>query len=180
MIAHMRKHPDFIPELTFVIELDGKVVGSIFYSHAKVINSVGTEFKVITFGPVSITPNLHRQGLGRLLITHSINEAKNPGHRAIIIGGYPYHYEPYGFVGSKKYGISMPDGEFYVGIQVLPLYDGALDGITGQIHFSPAMYPDESGFEEYDKQFPYKEKLVTDSQAEFERVSVQVDKREYL
>ena len=179
MISHMRKHPDFIPELTFVIELEGKIVGSIFYSHAKVVNSDGSEFRVITFGPISITPNLHRQGLGRLLITHSISEAKKQGHSAIIIGGYPYHYEPYGFVGSKKYGISMPDGKFYVGIQALPLYKGALDGISGQIHFSPAMYPDESGLEDFDKLFPYKEKLVKDSQAEFERVSAQVDEREY-
>ena len=179
MVAQMRKHPDFIPELAFVIELDGKIVGSIFYTHSKVIQNDGAEHKVITFGPISITPNLHRQGFGRLLITHSIIEAKKQGHRAIVIGGYPYHYEPYGFVGSKKYGISMPDGKYYVGIMALPLYDGALDGITGKIHFSPAMYPDETGLEAYDKQFPYKEKLQTDSQAEFERVSAGVDNREY-
>ena len=34
-LAHtLRKHPDFIPELTFVIELDENIIGSIFYSKA--------------------------------------------------------------------------------------------------------------------------------------------------
>ena len=30
----MRSHPDFIPELAFVLELDGKIVGNIMYTKA--------------------------------------------------------------------------------------------------------------------------------------------------
>lgn len=180
LIVHcLRKHSDFIPELTFVIELEGNIAGGIFYSHSKVVDKNKAEHKTLTFGPVSIAPHLHRQGLGRILISHSIAEAKKLGHRAIIIGGYPYHYQTYGFTGAKKYGISATDGNYYVGILALPLFEGALDNVSGCIHFTEAMETDERELEQFDKGFPQKEKLVKDSQAEFEKVSAKIDTKDY-
>ncbi len=183
IVHSLRKHTDFIPKLSFVIELDGEVVGSIFYSHSKVVDGDGNEYKTITFGPVSILPNLQRKGLGRALITHSINEAQNEaqkqGYAAIIIGGYPYHYNPYGFEGAKKYGISLPDGNYYTGIMALPLFDGALDEVSGCVYFSKAMEVNDNEVEEFDKKFPRKEKEVTKSQAEFERAVSEIDDRDF-
>ncbi|HAX74098.1 MAG TPA: hypothetical protein DCY20_11285 [Firmicutes bacterium] len=72
IINKLRTHADFIPELSFVIEVDGQIVGSIFYTHSKIVTEGQTEYPTITFGPVSILPSFHRQGLGRKLITHSI------------------------------------------------------------------------------------------------------------
>ncbi|MGM0214496.1 GNAT family N-acetyltransferase [Enterococcus sp. AZ109] len=179
-LAHsIRKHADYLPELSFVIELDGEVIGSIMYTKAKVVDEAGDEHQVVSFGPVSILPKYHRQGYGRRLIEHSINEAKKLGYPAIIIGGFPYHYHPYGFMGTKKYDISMPDGKFYTGIMALPLYEGALDGVSGKIHFSPAMYPDETGLAEYDATFPPKEKRVLPCQADFEKAASEIDTNSY-
>ncbi len=179
-IAHLiRQSPDFIPELTFVIELDGEIIGSIFYTYSTVVSEDGVEHKVISFGPVSISPELHRKGLGKALIEHSIKDARKMGHKAIFIGGYPYHYEPYGFVGSKKYNVSMPDGKFYTGIMALPLYENALDEISGKLYFSGAFEFDENALEEFDKTFPPKEKLVKDSQKKFEIASTTLDERVY-
>lgn len=176
LIHKIRSHSDFIKELSFVIELDGKIAGAIFYTHSSIISTDKTEHKTITFGPVFIDPKLHRQGLGRQMISHSIEKAKEMGHRAIIILGYPYHYEPYGFLGGKKYGISMSDGKFYKGLQVLPLYDGALNGISGHVSLSGAFYDlDPTELEDFDRQFPDKEKRVQESQKEFEIVSSALD-----
>ena len=33
-VHKMRKHPDFIPELAFVLEKDGKIIGNIMYTKA--------------------------------------------------------------------------------------------------------------------------------------------------
>lgn len=179
-LAHsLRKHPDFIPELTFVIELDGKIIGSIFYSKAKVVSDNGTEYPVISFGPVSIAPDYHRQGYGRMLIEHSITEAKRLGYDAIVIGGFPYHYHTYRFIGTKKYNISMPDGKFYTGIMALPLREGALDHVSGKIIFSPGMYPDTEGLEAFDQTFPPKEKQVLPRQAKFEAAASEIDTNDY-
>ena len=178
LVNQLINHSDFIPELSFVIEKDGEIVGSIFYTHSKVVDDCGNEHKTITFGPVCILPSLHRQGLGRALITYSINEAKRLGFNAIIICGFPYHYHTYGFEGAKKYGISM-DGGFYTGLMALPLYDDALDGICGNIHFSDCMEVDPLEAEEFDKKYPYKEKRVLPCQAEFEKACDEIDEKDY-
>lgn len=174
-VNKLRKSKDFIPELTYVIEVNEEIVGAIFYSHSKIVSKDGREHNTISFGPVFITPSMHRMGLGRKLITHSIEEAKKLGYKAITTLGYPYHYEPYGFLGGKKYGISMPDGKFYIGLLVLPLYEGALDNISGYAVFSDALEPTEEEIEEFDKTFPYKEKKLQDSQKEFEIASCMLD-----
>lgn len=177
---HIRKHQDFIPELTFVIELEGKIIGSIIYTHAKIIDKNGMEYPIISFGPVSILPELHRQGFGRLLIEHSIKEAKKLGYKGIVIGGYPDHYNTYGFLGSKKYQLSMPDGKYYIGIMALPLIDNFSDEISsGSIYFSEAMYPDEASLVEFDKTFPTKEKKIHPSQLRFQKVSQELDETTY-
>ena len=168
VINKLRGYKDFIPELTFVIEVDGEIVGSIFYSHSKIISKDGTEYNTISFGPVSILPSLHRKGIGRKLITHSIEEAKKLGYKGVLTLGYEYHYKPYGFVGGKKYSISMEDGKFYKGLLALPLYEGALDNISGYVSFSKGLEVTQDEVEEFDKLFEYKEKKVEESQKIFE------------
>lgn len=179
LVHNIRKHPDYIPELSYVIELDNQIIGSIFYTKAKVIDKEGVAHPIITFGPVSISPAYHRQGFGRMLIEHSLAEAKRLGFNAIILGGFTYHYHPYGFVGTKKYNISMPDGKFYTGVMALPLFEGALDGISGSVHFSEAMYPDESLLDDFDQTFPPKEKQVLPHQADFEKAVSEIDNHDH-
>lgn len=71
LVHTMRSHKDYIPELSFVIEEDGEIIGSIHFTYAKVITPADEEISVIHLGPVCITPELHRQGFGRALITHA-------------------------------------------------------------------------------------------------------------
>lgn len=162
-----------------MIEENGEIIGSIHFTHAKVVTPAGEEFLILHFGPVCITPELHRQGYGRALITHAIESAKAKGHRAIVLGGFSYHYKPYGFVSTKKYNITMTDGKFYTGIMLLPLYDGALDGLSGKVVLSDALQPDESGLEVYESNFPFAEKLKLPCQKEFEHAASELDETEY-
>lgn len=175
VVHKMRKHIDFIKELAFVIEIDGKVQGAIFYTHSKIIAKDGEEHKTISFGPVFIAPHYHRQGMGKKLITHSIRKAREMGYRAILTLGYPYHYEPYGFVGGKRYMISMEDGKFYKGLLVLPLYKGALDTISGYVMFSDALEASQEAVDNFDKSFPTLEKCYQKSQEEYEVACAMLD-----
>lgn len=180
LIVHqLREHPDYLPELSFVIEVNSKIVGSIFYSKTTIIDSTGKEFPVISFGPISIAPNHQHQGYGKLLIEHSIAEAKKLGYDALVIGSFPYHYHRFGFIGTKKYNISMPDGKYYTGIMVLPLQENALDHVQGQVFFSECMEPDLTTLVTYDENFPKKKKQLLDCQAEFEAAVVEIDTTVY-
>ena len=60
LVHIMRGHEDFIPELDLVIELDGRVIGNIMYTKAKLTDENGTEKEILTFGPVSILPEYQR------------------------------------------------------------------------------------------------------------------------
>lgn len=179
LVHTLRRHQDYMPELSFVIEAKGEIIGSIHFTHAWVITSAGDEIPVVHLGPVSITPALHRQGFGRALITHAIDSAKARGHRAIVLGGFPYHYQPYGFASTKKYRIAMTDGKFYTGIMALPLYEGALDGITGKLKLSDGLYPDENGLPAFDATFPPMEKRTLPCQKAFEQAASELDEHEY-
>ena len=180
LVHKMRKHADFIKELSFVIEVDGIVEGAIFFTKSKIMQANKTVLNTVTFGPVCISPKFHRQGLGRKLITHAIESAKKLNFSAIIILGYPYHYTPYGFVGGKKYAISLQDGNFYKGLLVLPLQENALNGISGYADFSTAFEIDKEKLEAFDKKFPHKEKLALPCQEEFAIASTEIDEHEVI
>ncbi len=179
LLHTMRSHPDYLPELSLVLEKDGELAGAIYFTRAKIVREGGCEIPVVSFGPVGIAPRFQHQGLGRQLIWHSIKKARDEGHPAIVIGGDPNHYRHYGFAGSKRYGIAMPDGKYYTGIQALPLYPEALRHAAGKMFFSPAMEPDLSGLAEFDKTFPPAEKREQESQRWFLKASTEIDTRDY-
>lgn len=174
-IVHtMREHPDYIKELAFVIEVDGDVKGAVYYTRAQ-ITGAENSWPVIAMGPVFIAPDFQHRGLGKRLIAHSIEQAAKEGFKAIMLLGYPQEYASYGFCGGKKYGVCMPDGNFYKCLQLLPLTENALAGCQGKAIFSAALEPDIAAAEEYDKNFAYREKLVLPSQKKFSEACVALD-----
>lgn len=62
LVHIMRGHEDFIPELDFVLELDGKVIGNIMYTKAELTDEEGSKKEIVTFGPVSVLPEHQRKG----------------------------------------------------------------------------------------------------------------------
>jgi len=167
LVHKIRKSPDFIPELALVAELDGRVVGSIFFTKSYILTDAGEKVSTVTFGPVSVIPELHNRGIGQRLINEAIARAKELGYRAILIHGYPGYYQRFGFQPAKAFNISNPLGQYRAAHQALELYDGALHGITGKAYESPDMEMDSAEVAAFDASFPAKEKAVTPSQQVF-------------
>lgn len=71
MVHVMRNHPDFIPELDFVLEKDNRIIGNIMYTKAKLIDEENREKQILTFGPLSIHPEFQRKGYGKILLEYS-------------------------------------------------------------------------------------------------------------
>jgi putative acetyltransferase len=167
VLHNLRNSNDFIPELDFVAEKEGQIVGQIVYSRGiiKCKQSEGKE--VISFGPVSVLPAFQKEGIGSALINNTINLAKDMGYPAICIYGDPRYYSRFGFRCAEKYDIKTSDGKFAVALQVLELKKGALNNIPGKFIESTAFAVDENQFAQYDATFPFKEKTENDSQREF-------------
>ncbi len=165
ILHNIRNTPNFIKELDFVAELDGKIVGNIIYMKAKVISDVGKEDEVISFGPVSVLPAYQGQGIGNLLIEHTMELAKQLGYKAVVIYGNPAYYHRFGFENAVKYSISTAEGKNFEEFMAKELTAGSLDEVSGKLFLDELFFNiDKEQLEQYDKIFPTKEKKVTDTQ----------------
>jgi predicted N-acetyltransferase YhbS len=164
ILHRLRNSPAFIKELDFVAELDGKIVGNIVYSKGIVVDKTDTRHEVIGFGPLSVLPAYQRQGIGSKLIEHTVEIAKEMGFKAIIIFGDPSYYHRFGFENAAKFNIQTAEGENLEPFMVKELYAESLQGITGRFFENSAFNVNEEEFELFDKDFPVKEKKVTDTQ----------------
>lgn len=157
--AHqVRKSEDYIPELDFVLEEDGKIIGHILYVKAKFVAEDGEEKEILSFGPFTIEPAYQRKGYGRRLLEYSLNAAKEMGYPAVAIWGNPENYACYGFKNCKRYHVCLEEEIYPVALMVKEIVEGTLSGKTWKYVESPAHNLDESGFEEFDSTFEPMEK----------------------
>ncbi|MDD2621356.1 MAG: N-acetyltransferase [Syntrophomonadaceae bacterium] len=167
-LAHaMRSHPDFLPELDFVAVLDEKIVGNIMYAKSRLLSNQGLSLDTITFGPVSVLPELQKKGIGFALIQHSIKKALSENYKVIIIQGHPHNYCKHGFVGSKSLGVSDAEGKYPYSLLVLELEKGCLKNHTWKYISGDVYNLDEKEILKFDGLFPPKEKIYKYSQEEF-------------
>jgi len=157
LIHKLRKTTAFIPELDFVAEIEGKIVGHVIYSRAKVVTPKGTEIEVINLGPISVLPEYQRKGVGSALIHHSVVVAASKGYRAIIFYGHPDYYPRFGFRRASRYGITSGNGSSFDALMAMELYHGALEGITGRYIEDEVYNINPEELAEFDKDFLHKE-----------------------
>lgn len=162
VLNQLREDPAFIPELDFVMELDGKMIGQNMFMKAVIKSDDGRDVPIITMGPICITPELKRKGYGKILLDYSLEKAAAMGFGAVCFEGNIDFYGKSGFTYASEYGIryhGLPEGEdasFFLCKELIP---GYLDGITGEYATPEGYMVDENEAEKYDAAFPTKEKL---------------------
>lgn len=158
----LRNDKDFVKELDFVMKKDGRIIGQNIFMRAKIQADDGREIPIMTMGPICIANDLKRKGYGKILLDFSMEKAKEIGAGALCFEGNIDFYGKSGFDFASKYGIryhGLPEGEdasFFLCKEMIP---GYLDGVTGEYATPKGYFVDEAKAEEFDKQFPYKEKL---------------------
>ena len=166
----MRSHPDFIPELAFVLEKDGEIIGNIMYTKAWLEDEAGNRKEILSFGPLCVAPKYQRQKLGKILIEKSFARALEMGYDVNINLGNPGNYVSRGFVSCKKKNVSfVVPGNFPTALLVCELAPGVLDGRKWMYIPSTAAdcCEDTAAVEAFDAAFPPKEKKWMPSQEEF-------------
>ena len=164
-----RSEPDFVPELSLVLEVDGEIIGHVMYAWSHIDADDGRKIRMMTFGPISIRPDYKRKGYGKILLDHSMRLAAEMGAGCLLICGNIAFYGKSGFEVASTRGIRYADDPESDAPYFLckELQEGFLDGITGSYRdpepYFVAMRNPEA-FEKYDKEFPYKEKLVLPGQ----------------
>lgn len=166
LVHLLRNSKDYIADISRVAELDGKIVGGIYYSKAYVQDG-DTRVEVLNFGPLCVDPEYQNIGIGGMLLETTIQIARERGYKGIIIFGEPGYYPKHGFKTCDQFGITTKDGknfDSFMGYEIVP---NAFREISGKYYESEVfeqLYPDK--VEEYDKNFPYMEKLKLPGQWE--------------
>lgn len=167
LVHVMRSHADFVPELSFVIEENGQIVGSVMYTRARLVDESGCEKKILTLGPICVAPEFQRKGYGRKLMEHSFQRASALGYEVVVLFGSPANYVGRGFKSCKKYNICSEEGRYPAAMMAKELVPGALDS-RKQVYFcSPVMKVSEEDARAYDDTREPMEKKVLPSQEEF-------------
>ena len=162
VLNQLRHDKAFVPELNFVMELAGRLIGQVIFMEAEIAADDGRSIPIMTMGPICIAPEYKRQGYGKILLEYGFQQAKALGAGALCFEGNIDFYGKSGCVEASEYGIryhELPeeaDASFFLCRELIP---GYLEGITGEYSTPEGYFVDEAETEEFDRQFPPKEKL---------------------
>ena len=161
VLHQLRSDPAFVPELDFVMEKDGQLIGQNMFMRAVIKTDDGRDIPIMTMGPICIAPEYKRKGYGKILLDYSLEKAAELGAGALCFEGNIDFYGKSGFDYARKFGIryhDLPEGaddSFFLCKELKP---GYLDGITGEYAPPQGYLVDEAEVEAFDGAFPFKEK----------------------
>ena len=116
LIEEIRDSEYYIPELSFVAELDGEIVGHFLFSRFPLSKTPqgghggANETDVVMLAPVSVHADHLRQGIGSAMLRIGIEKVKEMGFKGIIVEGNYRFYNTFGFRTSSEYGIYPVSG----------------------------------------------------------------------
>ena len=104
LVGELRGSSAFIPDLSLVAELNGRIVGHVLLSRVPLRHAGGGE-EILVLGPMSVVPSQSHRGIGSELIDAAIARARPLGYRAILVAGPPEYYRRFGFSPASDWGI---------------------------------------------------------------------------
>ena len=115
--------------LCFVAIEEGELQGTIRYWPV----TIGGGLAALLLGPIAVAEDRRSEGLGAVLIEHSLARAAELGHRIVLLVGDAPYYGRVGFRRELALGLSLPgpvDPERFLALDLVP---GALDGVAGAV-----------------------------------------------
>ena len=170
VLNQYRNNPDFIPELDFVMEEDGQIIGHVMFSKAELVLNDGSRKPSWTFGPISIHPDYKRKGYGLKLLNYALDKARETGVGFLCMEGNIGFYSHAGFGLASKMGIryhSEPKDAkvpYFLAQELIPGWLGGIEATycPPKGYFVADVDPD--AFDTYEATFPRKEKAFREGQ----------------
>lgn len=108
--------------VSLVAEMHGRVVGHIAFSPVTISDGNPGWYGV---GPVSVLPELHRQGIGKALIHEGLARLKAIGAKGCMLVGDPGYYVRFGFRNLPELMLEGVPQEYFL---VLPFGENRAQG----------------------------------------------------
>ncbi len=141
-VEEIRDSEYYLPELSFVAELDGKVVGHFLFSlfplspAAQGGHGGAADTQIVMLAPVAVHADHFHQGIGSTMLRLGIEEVKARGYKGIILEGDYRFYNRIGFVTSSEHGIYPTSGYPMTEPRCMMCQEtapGSLRGIAGYV-----------------------------------------------
>jgi predicted N-acetyltransferase YhbS len=124
----LREQADHIRELSFTARIGTLLIGSVWLSPIRI-----GEAKGLLLGPVTVEPAFRDRGVGQALIERALKEAKDKGHRLVVLVGDEAYYEKCGFKRIPRGRAIMPGPVDPARLLLAELAEGAFEGVSGPI-----------------------------------------------
>lgn len=134
LVDAMRQAPEYVPELSLVAEIDGRILGHALFSEVTVEQD-GGELRALSLGPIAVLPNHQSRGIGTALMEAGHQRGREMGYPFVVLIGHPWYYPRFGYVPARQHGLEtiwdVPDEVF----MVCELTPGALERAVGRIRY---------------------------------------------
>ena len=124
------------PLVSLLAEERGQIIGHAVFSPARL--DADADFPAMALGPMAVSPEWQRQGVGSMLVNAGLEACRDLGCRAVFVLGHADYYPNFGFQPAAKFGIDcryeVPE-EYFMTLELVP---GALKGVGGRMHYHPA------------------------------------------
>ncbi|MDO8897177.1 MAG: N-acetyltransferase [Bacteroidales bacterium] len=139
LVERLRKSSAFIPELSLVADMEGKIVGHILLTKILIKNEKN-EHESLSLAPVSVHPDFQKMGIGAKLIKAAHQKARELGYKSVVLVGHPHYYPRFGYRKASDFGIKFhfdaPD-EVCMAVELLPK---GLDGVNGFVELAKEFF----------------------------------------
>ena len=115
-------------DLSFTARIGTLLVGSVRLTPIRI-----GETPALLLGPLTIEPPFRDKGIGQALMERALKDAKEKGHRLVVLVGDEPYYKKAGFKRVPKGQITLAGPVDPARLLVAELAEGACAGVTGVI-----------------------------------------------
>jgi len=140
LVDKMRESAGFIPQLSLVAVLKGRVVGHILFSRIeiRIQDRPARSMPALALAPMAVHTDFQNQGIGSALVRRGLERCRDLGHAAIVVVGHPDYYPRFGFTSARAKGLDAPfpvPDEAFLAVELVP---GSLNGVRGSVVYPAA------------------------------------------
>ena len=136
LVERLRNTEGFIPGLSLVAEVEGRIAAYILLTAIKII-SAHEVIPSLALAPVAVLPLFQGKGLGAALIVKAHGIARSLGYQSVIVLGHKRYYPKFGYQPLHHFNLSLPFAAPPENSMAIELVPGALSSLDGKI-----VYPD--------------------------------------
>jgi len=139
LVDALRSAAGALPPLSFVADLDGRVVGHVMLSACR-LDALPRLVDVYSLSPLGVLPEHQRRGIGSRLIEHALAAADRQGIPLVFLEGSPGYYGRRGFRPAEELGVRPPTLRYPPGAFQVAALSAYQDWMTGTFVYAETFW----------------------------------------